>query len=251
MPFLTAGKEPHPIDIPVRLTARGAEIHVPSTLDFGEVESAPSTVVSVVNGNWPVDISIGIPTDHSFISTWVSMATVSPNEPLNLAYAFAPKRPGLVSELLPIVVKGPVCGPIPAALELRGRGFLGDAKLNLTSLDFGFIDCDTRAPPKSIVLQNAGAAPFSFGTSFAVGTTYTVDPPTGAVAPGSSLILSIIPTTVTPPVEVGTDFLGDTLTISTTVKERRPMTWPFMGRREVEFSLRSRTTIFYVRTSLR
>lgn len=221
---ITNDPEHASFDLPIQLRASGAELVMPSMLDFGETDSAPPTNVSLKNvGTMPLDVVVTAPQNAAFSAFGPTSTSLGSGTAADFAYAFHPIKPGLVVETLPIAVKGAICGSIPAQLELRGRGFVGEAKLSSTKLDFGLVDCGAQGAPQTVKLTNTGPAPFGFSTSFgAQGGSYAVTPTSGTVPPGSSIDLVVTPALVATPVDVLPNILGNVLTVTTTIPQDPP-----------------------------
>lgn len=215
----------HPMfDIPLQVTASGGELTYADTLDFGEVPFSQHAMgVDFRNvGDVPIDVTLGDPTDDAFIHTKgvLPTMTVKPGTLRPHEYAFRPIKPGPQSASVAISVSGPLCGPGPRPLTLRGSGVVGDARLSATQLDFGLVNCGTQAGPKTVELSNVGNAPFTFVTT--IGKGFSVLPVNGSIEANGKVTLEVTPAPATPPVPVFANSLGATLSVQTSLPSDPP-----------------------------
>ncbi|CAN5439273.1 hypothetical protein BH09MYX1_BH09MYX1_29750 [soil metagenome] len=212
------------IDAPIQVHARGAEVVVPPTLDFGETAGAPATAITFQNvGDDPVDVKVALPKEESFFASSITAATIPANGSHTFHYGFKPNRPGLISEKLVVTVQGTLCGVAPHEIELRGRGFVGDARLSATILDFGLVDCGAQSTARTVELSNVGTAPFTFSATIgSAGGGFSVAPNAGTVPGGAKVMLTVTPAPVPIPSDVVPNGAGNVLSIDTSIANDAP-----------------------------
>ena len=94
---------------------------------------------------------------------------------------------------------------------------------DVSSLNFGTVDCETQAPAKTFSLNNTsttGTMSFIAALGLDTGSPFTVSPSQGKIGPGKRQIITVTPNAIprgtrTQPTSTGANAQGDSLTIST------------------------------------
>lgn len=208
------GDEPHVLEI--TQTARGA-ILTQSTpeVNFGSVRvnstaTSPFTVVN--SGNAPATVSYAVNNPIFALSPAASLVTGGAT--YQVTASFTPPAEATYNGTATMSVTDTVlCGPLPAALTLTGKG-AKSASLTPTNVDFGQVNCDTQAQAKTVTFTNIGLVAFSWTAS--VGTNnYTITPRTGVLMPGASANITITPIRIPATSETTADLYADVLRIET------------------------------------
>jgi hypothetical protein len=114
------------------------------------------------------------------------------------------------------VAQGTVlCGPLPAGAVLTGSG-TGTTEVDVspTNLDFGLVNCGSKAMAQTVTIQNNGTT--SFNWNGALGTNhYDFNPKSGMLAPGASVTITVTPAQIPNNSAVTADLYADTLTLTT------------------------------------
>lgn len=215
------GDEPHVLEI--HQTARGA-ILTQSTaqVNFGSVRvtstaTSPFTVVN--SGNAPATVSYAV--NNPIFALSPAANVVTGGATYQVTASFTPPAELTYNATATMSVSDTVlCGPLPAALTLTGRG-AKSASLSPTNVDFGQVNCNTQAQAKTVTFTNIGLVAFSWTAT--VGTNnYTINPKTGVLMPGASANITITPIRIPATSETTADLYADVLRIETTPSLESP-----------------------------
>lgn len=145
--------------IEVSAIARGAWLHVTSSLDFGEVPIGGTLDhdVWVQNvGEGPVDVEVGAPSDPRFETHVTSFTAAVGKGAVRGYFRFTALASGAVDATVPVTYRGAVCNAPPSPWSLTARGVKGTA-VSPGKLDFGFVDCLSAGTPQTVHVVNSSS----------------------------------------------------------------------------------------------
>lgn len=225
--------------IPLTMKAQGATISVlPATVDFGQLPlnvQAPDIALTIKNtGNKEVDVSLSAPQSTDFTMAWQGSPAdfkLAPGATVTGAVArFRPTTLQAVKTSSNIVVKGAVCGQSASEIPIQGQGTGGVVGVSPGTLDFGYVDCGTRANFQVFSILNNGNAAFDWNATLgkAALSDFAVSPASGTVFPGNQVLVFVTPKAIPKISAVTNNLYGDTLRITTTAPNDTPHDVPLL-----------------------
>ena len=229
--------------IPLRVTAQGATLTVtPGEAVFGEWPintQAPDVPVAIKNtGNKDVTVSFSQPKLTDFALNWTgspAAVTIAAGATVPGAVArFRPSKLTLQSTSAPITVTGAVCGTSPTAVAMNGKGTGGVVGVSPGQLDFGKVNCGTKAGFQVFTILNSGNSSFNWtgALGLGAGSYFDISPAGGTVLAGSQTSVFVTPKDIPATSAVTNNLYGDTLTVTTDAANDMPHAVPLlMGAR--------------------
>ncbi len=204
-------------------TARGGTLSLsPATAAFGDIpvgSTANALPLTLTNtGNAPVSVTVASPTNADFALVGgpdAGALTLAASASQSYSATFAPSASGAETATSAIGVTGAVCGASASSIGFTGNGTKGVVAVTPGNVDFGLVSCGAAAGAKSVTVQNSGNASFTFNAKLLAGTSFTVLPTTGTVAPAGSATLTITPSKIPSVASTAANGFGDTLRITT------------------------------------
>jgi hypothetical protein len=219
------------LTLAVKLVAGGGSLAVvPTSADFGQVSvgtsASPISVALTNTGNLPVTVGFVQPANAALTLGWMGApagVVVGPGGTVpNLVANFLPSALGSVADTAGITVSGAMCGTSPSTIGMTGTGSSSLVTVQPGILDFGSVGCGTRAHAQGVTIHNTGTASVTYTTALTTGTAYAVNPPSGSVGPGASVMVTVNPNPIPAASAVTPNGYGDTLTVTTTAAGDMP-----------------------------
>ena len=207
--------------IPVRALPSAAVLEVDApTLSFG-LRSAPGAVTRAVTlrntGSAPLTVTPELSSTAQF-DVDTSPLTLAAGATTTLDVTYRATTAGTFSSRLSFTSGAAYCGELPNVLV---NGALTTGPVELSSLDVfygegGRVRCGTVPDARGVTLRNTGTAPWTWSSSLGASPArFTVDQPSGTLAPGASVTLNVASTGVPAVADTALEGLSDVLLITT------------------------------------
>jgi hypothetical protein len=218
-----AGDSPHVITL--AQGAAGAILAFDnSSIPFGNipVSASQSAMFTVTNtGNSTAHVTLQSSNAVFAVSPSTSTA-VAATSSLSGTLTFSPTNttPQTGTVTAAIDPQDVLCQPLPAGITATGTGQNGGVLLSTTSLDFGKVDCGSKAASQTFTLTNSGNAPLTYDAP-SLGKSpspYMMSPSTGgSLTAGQAVTFTVTPNAIPTTSTVQPDFYADTITFTTNV----------------------------------
>jgi len=214
----TTGLGDTPYEVNLHQTARGAILtRSVASVNVGSpaLSTTSTQTISVTNtGNASATLE-HTPGDAAFTVSTVAVAAASTQQ---LTINFTPSAvQGYSDVAIPAISGTTYCGPALSSLTLSGSGVASSLQLQSpTTLNYGFVACNTTAPSQKVTFKNNGPAT-TFTATFGKGSAanFTVTPSSGSLTAGQTLSLTVAPHKVPATAPITANQFGDLITVTT------------------------------------
>ena len=212
----------HPaVRLPLAGLATGATFRASEPIDFGEVPIGGSIDLPLRienKGENDIVVDLGAPSAPTFGVGTSSFTAPAKSSGYPTTIRFQPLLLGQVDATVPLSFRGAVCGAPPTAIHLVGRGVTG-VGISPGKVDFGLVDCGTKAERASITLFNSTSTDASVvDCKFAGGDSlFNLYAKGGWFKAGDTLVFDIVPNPIPASASTAPNAFGDVLTCTTDI----------------------------------
>jgi hypothetical protein len=193
------------IELPVTFVPEGARIEAPARVDFGVVPAAaPAPVLTTRirnTGSRSVVIPLaGVAAGPFSLQPSDPLADLNAGDEVDVPIAFRPDREGAFQEVLPLRLRGTVCGDTPLPLAVAASSYGGAVGVSPGSLELDATGCGQTPTGKTITITNYGKTDEDWSAALVGPQQFVATPEAGSVPAGGTATFTVTRTagTATP-----------------------------------------------------